>query len=80
LISPSNNDPNQPVYLTLDWSEVTNATENDYQFSTDNLFTIYSGGTISGTDATIFESDIDTEYVRRVQATNGIQYSEWSEI
>jgi len=39
-----------------------------------------TGGTISGTDATIFESDIDTEYVRRVQATNGIQYSEWSEI
>ncbi len=80
LVSPGNNVTNQLTELTLDWNSVPNALEYEYQYSTDNSFTTYDGGTTSNTDIFISGLDYNTEYFWRVQAGDGTILSEWSEI
>jgi len=80
LISPVNNATNQLTDITLDWNTVTNASEYEYQYSTDNSFSTYNGGTISESDILISDLEYGTEYFWRVQASDGTIFSEWSEV
>ncbi|MCD4793133.1 MAG: T9SS type A sorting domain-containing protein [Bacteroidales bacterium] len=80
LISPVNGAVNQLTELTLDWNSVTEATSYEYQYSTDIAFSTYESGTTSNTEVIISELEYETEYFWRVQATDGIQFSEWSEV
>ncbi|MEA2042670.1 MAG: T9SS type A sorting domain-containing protein, partial [Bacteroidota bacterium] len=80
LISPENGAVEQLTELTLEWNTVTNATNYEYQYSTDNTFSTYENGTTSNTETDISGLEYETEYFWRVQATDGSQYSEWSEV
>ncbi len=80
LISPANGVTNQLTELTLDWNSVSGATSYEYQYSTDNTFATYNNGTISNTEVLISGLEYDTEYFWRIQATDGSQFSEWSEV
>ena len=80
LISPVNGVVEQLTELTLDWNSVSGATSYEYQYSTDNTFATYNNGTISNTEVLISGLEYDTEYFWRIQATDGSQFSEWSEV
>ena len=81
LISPANGSDNQPIALTLDWQNVTNATSYNYQYSTDNTFAAgVTGDTISETQIDISGLEHNTEYFWRVRAVNASTQSDWSEV
>ncbi len=79
LISPSDNAINQSLSSSLNWNSVNNATEYEYQYSTDNTFSTFTAGITANTEILI-DLDYSTEYFWRVQATDGTNFSEWSEI
>ncbi|MCF6365666.1 MAG: T9SS type A sorting domain-containing protein [Bacteroidales bacterium] len=80
LISPSDNATNQLTDITLSWSAVTNAASYEYQYSTDNSFSTYISGTTNNTDFLISGLNNNTTYYWKVNATDGTNYSAWSEI
>jgi len=80
LVSPANNATNQPVNLTLDWNEVTDASSYEYQYSTYANFATYTAGTTSDTEIDISNLNNNTMYFWRIKATDGSIFSEWSEI
>jgi len=81
LTFPENAAINQPISLIFDWADVVNATEYEYEISTDQTFSIVDfSGTIAETEQEITGLDYGTEYFWKVQATNTNQTSEWSEI
>jgi hypothetical protein len=82
LVSPANNstDVNYEA-ITLDWNEVTDATEYHYEYSTDVSFV---SNVISDFDAateiTLTNLFPNTQYFWRVKAGNSEAESDWSEI
>jgi N-acetylmuramoyl-L-alanine amidase CwlA len=80
LISPENGSDEQAIDLTLDWEAVTNAFEYEYQYSIDNSFTSYTDGITSDTETAVSGLEYETEYFWRVRASNGSQFSEWSDV
>jgi len=52
----------------------------EYQYSTDEFFTTYMGSTTQSSSISIGVLDYNTEYFWRIKATDGTNFSEWSEI
>ncbi len=80
LISPSNNAVDQELSLTLLWNIVPTANEYEYQYSTDETFSTYLGSTTQSTSISIASLENNIQYFWRIQATDGTNYSDWSEI
>jgi len=81
LLSPSNGSTNQPVTLTLDWSDVTGATSYSIQVSTNSNF---STTILNETDLTMSQYKIpddlsdNTLYYWRANASNNQKTGPWS--
>ncbi len=80
LIIPTNNDTNVITTPSLLWNVVPSATEYEYQYSANNTFDSYVSDTTQSTAISIGVLAINTEYFWRVKATDGNEFSEWSEI
>jgi hypothetical protein len=79
LVSPANNETNVIVTPQLLWNVVPAANEYEYQYSTDDSFATYIGSTTQSTAISIGTLDNNTVYYWRVKATDGTQFSDWSE-
>ncbi len=80
LISPLNGAVEQELTLTLLWNIVPNANLYEYQYSTDSTFATYLGSTTQSSSISIGGLLGDTTYYWRIQATDGTQFSDWSEV
>ncbi len=80
LISPANNAVDQELSLTLLWNIVGSATIYEYQYSTDNTFATYISETTQSSQISISGLEYNTQYFWRIQASDGTNYSDWSEI
>ena len=80
LISPSNNSANQNFSLNLDWLDIPNVTNYTYQYSTDNTFTAYVENTVTSSNATISNLNLNAQYFWRVKVNVAGNISQWSDI
>jgi photosystem II stability/assembly factor-like uncharacterized protein len=82
LLSPANGATNQLLPLTLDWSDVGGATSYHVQVSRNQSFTslVSDASGLSASQYTIGGLSADTTYYWRVNATDGITTSAWSDI
>ncbi len=80
LISPSNGATDQELVLSLLWNIVPNANNYEYQYSTDSTFTIAEGSTTQSGSISIGTLNYNTKYFWRIKATDGSQFSDWSEV
>ncbi len=80
LQSPTNNSTAQPLNLTINWNDVSNATSYEYQYSTSNTFAIYNTANTTQSQAQISGLSPNTTYYWRVKASNGTNYSAWSNV
>ena len=80
LVSPANNAINQETDITLVWNTVADATNYKCEYSTDNTFVSSTSVFTASTETSLTELDNNTQYFWRVQATDGSQFSEWSEV
>jgi hypothetical protein len=82
LLSPANNSTNLDYEsITLDWNEVTDATEYYFEYSTDISFVSDVVSDFDGaSETTITDLSPNTQYFWRVKAGNTEAESEWSEI
>ncbi|MBN4081494.1 T9SS type A sorting domain-containing protein [bacterium AH-315-C07] len=82
LISPVNAASDQDTSITLDWTDVVNATSYEFHYSTDSTFTTTTSGSVSGSTKNIFALDHATKYYWRARAVNdtAMLFSNWSEV
>ena len=80
LQSPTNNSTAQPLNLTLNWNDVSNATSYEYQYSTSSSFATYNTANTTQSQAQISGLSPNTTYYWRVKANNGSNYSAWSNV
>ncbi len=80
LISPANSSSNIAVSgVSLVWNNVPNATQYEYQYSTDPAFiTGVQSGTSAVTSTTTATLATLTTYYWRIRATDGVSFSPWS--
>jgi len=82
LISPENNATNQPLSPTIQWQAVENATSYTLQVSLTSEFTdlVVNQSGIETTEFQLNNLEYNTTYFWRVNATDGEQSSDWSEV
>ncbi len=80
LVSPTDGATGVVTSPTLLWNIVPSANEYEYQYSTDEFFTTYMGNTTQSSSISIGVLDYNTEYFWRIKATDGTNFSEWSEV
>jgi len=82
LVSPPNESTIQSSSVTLEWSDVIGATSYHVQVSRDQSFTslVSDASSLSTSHYTIGGLDAQTTYYWRVNATDGITTSSWSDI
>ncbi len=82
LTSPENNATNRPLNPTLEWQPVENAVSYTLQVSLTNDFatTIVNESAIESTEFEVNNLAYSTQYYWRLNATDGEQTSDWSEI
>jgi len=82
LISPENNSTGIELNPTLQWQAVENATSYTLQVSLSNEFTefVVNESEIEGTEFQINNLEYNTQYFWRVNATDGTNTSDWSEV
>jgi hypothetical protein len=80
LISPANTSSNIALSgVSLVWNSVPNATQYEYQYSTDPTFvTGVQSGTSAITSASTGSLSSLTTYYWRIRATDGVSFSPWS--
>ncbi|MBN2892966.1 MAG: T9SS type A sorting domain-containing protein, partial [Bacteroidales bacterium] len=80
LISPSDNSTNQSTSLTFDWQDANYATSYELEYSENNQFTSSTTETTSISEFSVSDLTHETVYYWRVRASDGLNFSEWSEI
>ncbi len=80
LVAPANNATDVLITPQLLWNIVPTAVEYEYQYSTDETFSTFSGSTTQSTAISIGDLEYNTQYFWRIQATDGTQLSDWSAI
>ncbi len=80
LVSPDNFASDISTNPTLEWNAVSGAVSYEYQYSTTNTFDTFVSNNTANTSASITNLNNNLTYYWRVQASDGTNTSDWSDV
>ncbi|MCF6184364.1 MAG: T9SS type A sorting domain-containing protein, partial [Bacteroidales bacterium] len=79
-VSPDNFASDISTNPTLEWNAVSGAVSYEYQYSTTNTFDTFVSNNTANTSASITNLNNNLTYYWRVQASDGTNTSDWSDV